>query len=159
MTTQTATATARATKTGGQLTLDLGLGLSAWVAEQREIITEWNARGARYQTFINTYDQNTVAAFDTYVNDLATHLAALEDPTVTGLPSYTARDLLAELRHLRNLNENLARSEGAGIIRRAAGSPRSKVRWGLAAAAGSARVYAGVTDRSAKALALALKKS
>lgn len=160
MTTQTATATATAPagEVAGQLTLDLGLSLHAWVVEQRDIIAEWNARGDRYQTFVNTYDQDSVAAFGAYIDDLAVHLDALEDPTLTGLPSYSARDLLAELRHLRNLNENLARAEGRGIVRRASGSSRTKIRWGLTSGDGSARVYAGVIDRTAKSLAIALKK-
>ncbi|OUS97416.1 hypothetical protein [Rhodococcus sp. NCIMB 12038] len=159
MTTQTATVNAPTAEVAGQLALDLGLSLHAWVTEQRDIIAEWNARGDRYRTFVNAYDEDTVTAFGAYIDDLAVHLDALEDPSLTGLPSYNARDLLAELRHLRNLNENLVRADGRGIVRRAAGSPRTTIRWGLTAGDGSARVYAGVIDRTAKSLAIALKKS
>lgn len=150
MTTLTATAPE-------QLTLALGLNLNAWVAEQRTIVTEWNARGDRYNAFVAAKDSATVTAFGAYVEDLAVHLDALENPAVTGLPSYTARDLLAELRNLRNLNENVVRAGGEGIVRRAAGSARTKIRWGITGGEGSARVYSGVTDRTAKSLAIALK--
>lgn len=140
-----------------QLTLALGLRLGAWVAEQRTIVTEWNARGDRYKAFVAANDAATITAFGAYVEDLAVHLDALDNPAVTGLPSYTARDLLAELRNLRNLNDNVARAGGEGIVRRAAGTARTKIRWGIASGEGSARVYAGVTDRTAKSLAIALK--
>lgn len=153
MTTQTTTA-----PVAEQLTLDLP-GLSAWVAEQRTIVTEWNARGERYENFVSANNADTVTAFGAYVDDLAVHLDALDDPTVTGLPSYSARDLLVELRNLRNLNDNLVQSGGRGIVRRAAGSSRTKIRWGITAGDGSARVYSVVTDRTAKSLAIALKSN
>lgn len=153
----TATATASTPEVEGQLTLPLGLGLNTWIAEQRTIVTEWNDRSDRYNAFIAANDSETVAAFGAYVDDLAVHLDALSTPAVTGLPSYSARDLLVELRTLRNLNDNVVRSGGRGIVRRAAGSSRAKIRWGIASGEGSARVYSGVTDRTAKSLAIALK--
>lgn len=153
MTVQTAIASAPATE---QLSLDLS-GLAGWVIEQRTVVAEWNARGDRYKTFVAGNDTATVAAFGAYIEDLTVHLDALGDPAMTGLASYSARDLLTELRHLRNLNDNVDRSGGRGIVRRAAGSPRNKIRWGIAPGEGSARVYSVVTDRTAKSLAIALK--
>lgn len=144
MTTQTATATT-------------ATGLSGWVDQQRSIISEWNAREARYNKFVTENNADTVAAFGAYIEDLAVHLDALEDPAITGLPNYSARDLLVEMRNLRNLNQNVVKAGGSGIVRRVSGSPRSKIRWGIAAGEGSAFVYSEVTDRTAKTLAIALK--
>ena len=156
MTVQTATTNAPTAETaGGQPTPSPGL--DAWIAEQRTIIAEWNARGDRYNKFVAAAAAGTVTAFGAYVEDLAVHLNALEDPAVTGLPNYSARDLLADLRHLHNLNKNVARTDGRGIVRRAAGSPRTKIRWGVTAGEGSANAYAKVTDDTAKSLAIALK--
>ncbi|MET3959908.1 hypothetical protein ABIE52_006843 [Rhodococcus sp. OAS809] len=148
MTAQTATATAPAIES---------TGLSAWITEQRATIAEWNARGDRYNTFVAASPAETVTAFGAYMEDLTVHLDALADPAVTGLPSYSARDLLTELRHLRSLNDNVVRASGSGLVRRVAGSPRNKIRWGIAASEGSAWVYSEVTDRTAKSLAIALK--
>ncbi|WP_137811144.1 hypothetical protein [Gordonia sp. GAMMA] len=154
MTTATA---APISRTAEQPSLELGLGLQAWKAEQRTIIAEWNARGERYKRFVAANDADTITAFGAYIEDLIVHLDALDTPAVTGLPNYSARDLLAELRNLRNLNDNVVRAGDRGIVRRAAGSARTKIRWGLTAGEGSARVYSGVTDRTAKSLAIALK--
>lgn len=141
-----------------QMTLPLP-GLTAWIEEQRATIDEWNARGDRYDRFVAANDDDTVIAFGALIEDLTVLVDAIEDPSITGLGAFGPRDALTQLRYLRSMNENLVRSGERGIVRLAAGSKRTKIRWGIAAQdTGSAEVYAKVADRTAKELAIATKR-
>lgn len=139
-----------------QTTLEL-TGVAGFLTDQQRIIDEWNARGEKYTRFVDTYDAATVAAFDRFTADLEKALAALAKPASAGRSSYSPRDLLVDLRHLRSLNDNLVREDVTGTMVARVLEPRGKIRWGVAEAEGSAQVYSQLADRTAKALAIALK--
>lgn len=132
-------------------------GVAGFLADQQRIIDEWNARGEKYERFVATYDEATVAAFDRFTADLGLALAALAKPGRAGRSAYSPRDLLVDLRHLRSLNDNLTREGVTDEMIARVCEPRGKIRWGVAEAQGSALTYSQLADRTAKALAIALK--
>ena len=152
-----ATATAASTdQTGEQLTLDIA-GVTAWVETQRQTVAEWREQGQRYENFVAKNDEATVAAFGEFIDDLEAGVNAIVEGKIPGRSTYTARDLLVDVRHLRDLNRNLVRENKTDTVAVRVVAPRGKIGWGVAEATGSPAAYAHVADNTAKTLAQAIK--
>jgi len=137
--------------------------IDEFVTEAYDLIEKWESRGAEYDEFVNhpKVAASRVGAMELVIADMRAHLAAMEDPEkVTGSPIYGPRQLLADLRHLRELNKTLVREGVEGSVFRRVSSPRTKIRWAIALVEGTeagAKEYSAEIDKFAYKLAVAIK--